>query len=75
MGKLKRITLTMLILLLALLVVVFIIENRQPVSLNFLGWASAQMPVAGWIAAALLLGLLVGPLLAWLIGPRRGRRL
>lgn len=75
MQRLKRITLAILILLLALLVVVFILENRQPVSLSFLGWASVQMPVAGCIAVALLLGMLVGPLLAWAIGSRRGRHL
>lgn len=75
MQRLKRIALALLILLLIFLVIVFILENRQPTSLLFLGWSSAQMPIAGYVISALLIGMVVGPLLAWLIGLRGGRRL
>jgi putative membrane protein len=72
--RLKRIALAVLVMLLVFLVIIFILENRQLTSLFFLGWSSAQMPIAGVIISALLLGMVAGPLLAWLIGLRIGRR-
>jgi uncharacterized integral membrane protein len=67
--------LAVLILTLAALVVVFTLENHQPVSLLIFGWSTSQMPVAGFIILALLLGLVAGPLVAWLIGFRFKRHL
>jgi len=73
-NRFKRIALAALVSLLIFLVVVFVLENRQPTSLVFLGWSSMQMPVAGYVVLALLSGMIVGPLLTWLFGRRTGLR-
>lgn len=75
MHRFKRVALAALMLLLVLLVIAFILENREPASLVFLGWSSAQLPMAAYVISALLVGMVVGPLLAWLFGRRTGRRL
>lgn len=75
MHRFKRVALAAFVLLLILVVVAFTLENREPASLVFLGWSSAQMPIAAYVLLALLIGMVVGPLLAWLFGRRAGRRL
>jgi putative membrane protein len=70
MHGLKRIAMAVLIALAILLVIIFILENRQPTVLLFLGWSTVQMPIAAYVIFALLFGMLVGPLLAWLFGLR-----
>lgn len=75
MRRLKRVASIVIILALAFLVVMFILENRQPTSLLFLGWSSARLPVASYVILALLLGMVVGPLSAWIIGRRFWRSL
>lgn len=75
MHRFKRVALAALMLLLVLLVIAFILENREPASLVFLGWSSAQLPMAAYIISTLLVGMVVGPLVAWLFGRRTGRRL
>lgn len=75
MHRFKRVLLAALMLLLVLLVIAFILENREPASLVFLGWSSAQLPMAAYVISALLIGMVVGPLLALLFGRRAGRRL
>ncbi|KAI2694283.1 lipopolysaccharide assembly protein LapA domain-containing protein [Pseudomonas sp. TNT3] len=74
MRRFKRVALAALVSLLIFLVVIFVLENRQPTSLVFFGWSSVQMPVAGYVVLALLLGMIMGPLLAWLFGRRTGLR-
>ncbi|WP_447803777.1 lipopolysaccharide assembly protein LapA domain-containing protein [Pseudomonas serbica] len=49
----------------------FSLENQQPVSLAFLGWATPQWSVSVYILGALLLGLMVGPLLGAVIYRRK----
>ena len=58
---------TLLVLLIALLMLVFALENQQSVSLLFLGWAGPQLPVSLLIIIALLIGMLIGPALAWIL--------
>ncbi|WIE48891.1 LapA family protein [Pseudomonas sp. GM17] len=75
MRNLKRVLLAVLILLLVLAILAFVLENQQPVSLLFLGWAGPQLPASLVAIAALLFGMLIGPLLGWLVGfTIRGRR-
>lgn len=74
MHRFKRVALAVFVLLLILIVVAFTLENREPASLVFLGWSSAQMPIAAYVLLALLIGMVVGPLLALLFGRKSGRR-
>lgn len=72
MRNLKRILIALLVLMVILAVLVFVLENQQQVSLLFLGWAGPQLPVSVITVAALLIGMLIGPLLGWLL--RRNAR-
>ncbi|UVM63006.1 MULTISPECIES: LapA family protein [Pseudomonas] len=71
MRNFKRFALVILALLLVSAIVLFVLENNQPVSLSFLGWLVPQLPVSICVLLALLVGMVVGPLLAWLVGTRR----
>jgi uncharacterized integral membrane protein len=68
MRNLKRVLLGVFVLLLVLAILAFILENQQSVSLLFLGWAGPELPVSLVVVAALLVGMLIGPMLAWLLG-------
>ncbi|SDB07236.1 Protein of unknown function [Pseudomonas sp. NFACC23-1] len=71
MRNFKRLTLVVLALLVASAIVLFVLENNQPVALLFLGWSAPQLPVSVFVILALLAGMIVGPLLAWFLGARR----
>ncbi|MCU0071540.1 LapA family protein [Pseudomonas koreensis] len=68
MNNLKRILLSVLILLLVLAILAFVLENQQSVSLLFLGWEGPQLPVSVITIGALLAGMLMGPVLGWFLG-------
>jgi len=68
MRNLKRILLGLLVLLLMLVILAFVLENQQSVSLLFLGWAGPQLPVSLVMVLALLAGMLIGPVLGWFLG-------
>ena len=68
MRNLKRIVLAVFILLLVLAILAFVLENQQSVSLLFLGWAGPQLPVSLVMVLALLIGLVIGPIISWLLG-------
>ncbi|ANF85231.1 hypothetical protein A7J50_1809 [Pseudomonas antarctica] len=72
MRGVKRAVLVLVALIIALVVLGFVLENQQSVSLSFFGWATAQMPVAVFVVAALIIGMLMGPLLG--VGIARSRR-
>ena len=55
--------------------IVFVLENQQMVSLVFLGWSSPEFYLAVPIIAALLAGMVIGPLLGWAFGMRKKRKL
>jgi uncharacterized integral membrane protein len=75
MRNLTRVLLVVAVLLLVLAILAFVLENQQPVSLLFLGWAGPQLPVSVVVVVALLIGLLIGPLLGWLVSrTARARR-
>jgi uncharacterized integral membrane protein len=75
MRNLKRIFLVVAVLLLVLAILAFVLENQQPVSLLFLGWAGPQLPVSVVTVVALLTGMLIGPLIGWFISrTARARR-
>ena len=68
MRNLKRILLGVFLLLMVLIVLVFVLENQQSVSLLFLGFSGPQLPVSLVAVLALLIGMLIGPVLGWFLG-------
>lgn len=63
MRNLKRALVAVFVLLLAAVVLFFVLENQQAVSLVLFGWVAPEVPVAVLVLAALVIGLAVGPLL------------
>jgi uncharacterized integral membrane protein len=68
MRNLKRIFVGVFILLLVLVVLAFVLENQQSVSLLFLGLSGPQLPVSLIVVLALLVGMLMAPVLGWILG-------
>jgi uncharacterized integral membrane protein len=62
--------LALLLLLVAVVILVFILENQQTVGLAFLGFTLPQLSVSMLLVAALLLGLFFGPVVGLLLGWR-----
>lgn len=70
MRGVKRVSAVLAILLVVVVVLGFVLENQQGVSLSFLGFATAQMPVSMFVVLALIVGMLVGPLLGVVVRVR-----
>ncbi|MFJ4544079.1 lipopolysaccharide assembly protein LapA domain-containing protein [Pseudomonas sp. NPDC088885] len=68
MRNLKRMLLGVFILMMALIILAFILENQQSVALLFFGWSGPQLPVSLVVVVALLAGMLIGPVLGWFLG-------
>lgn len=64
MRSLKRALLISLVVVLVALVLFFVLENQQMVSLVLFGWAAPSMPVAVPVIGALVVGMAIGPFLA-----------
>lgn len=73
MRGVKRVVVVLTVLVVALVVLAFVLENQQDVSLSFLGLATAQLPVSVFVIVALIVGMLVGPILGLLMRKRRFR--
>ena len=71
MRNVKRLIFFVVVLLIVLATVVFMLENQQPVSLVFFGWSAPQLSIAVPVILALLVGMMIGPILAWIAGLRR----
>jgi uncharacterized integral membrane protein len=74
MDNLKRVVVVAVLLLLAVAILAFMLENQQAVSLFFLGWEGPRLPVAIYVSLALLCGAVIGPLLMAVQKVLRGRR-
>lgn len=75
MRGVKRFVAVLAVLVVALVVLTFVLENQQGVALSFLGLATGQMPVSVFVVVALIVGMLVGPLLVVVVRSRRGKAL
>lgn len=75
MRMFTRVIAAVVALALIVSTIVFILENQQKVSLVFLGWSSPELFLAIPIIAALLAGMLIGPLLGWVVVLRKKRKL
>ncbi|NVZ53600.1 DUF1049 domain-containing protein [Pseudomonas sp. B6002] len=73
MLRARRVFYVVAALFVALFVLVFVLENQQRASLAFFGWSTAEFPVSVFVAFALILGMLVGPVLTLLVGRRKPR--
>lgn len=73
MRIIKRILLGIVALAVVAVTTVFMLENRQPVALNFMGWSAPEMSVAVPVVLALLLGMLIGPVFALMVSARKKR--
>ena len=61
MRGVTRVILILAILAVALVMLIFILENQQIVSLSFMGWTTSQMPISVFLVVALIAGMLIGP--------------
>ncbi|MNP59239.1 Lipopolysaccharide assembly protein A [compost metagenome] len=68
MRNLKRVLLAVFVLLLILAILAFVLENQQSVTLLFMGWAGPQLPISLVMVLALLVGMVIGPIIAWFLG-------
>lgn len=73
MHWIKRVVTVLITLVVALVILVFVLENQQEVALSFLGVGTGQMPLSVFVVVALVVGMLVGPLLTVLVRHRRRR--
>lgn len=75
MRMFTRVIVAVVALALIVSTIVFILENQQKVSLVFFGWSSPELFLAIPIIVALLAGMLIGPLLGWVVVLRKKRKL
>lgn len=74
MHGIKRVAVLILLLIAALVVLVFVLENPQSLAFSFLGWVSPQIPASVFVVVALIVGLLIGPLLGVVCRNQRYQR-
>ncbi|MHC8408190.1 lipopolysaccharide assembly protein LapA domain-containing protein [Pseudomonas sp. TMB3-21] len=74
MRNFQRVLLAVLGLLIVLAILAFVLENQQSVSLQFVGWAGPELPVAVAVVIAFLLGMLIGPVTVLLRRSTRRRK-
>lgn len=73
MRGIKRVIAILTVLVVALMVLAFVLENQQKATLAFLGWSTSQLPISVFVALALIVGMLIGPLLV-LLFRAKGRK-
>lgn len=73
MRGINRIALVAVVLIAVVFVLIFVLENQQHVTLSFLGWATASLPVSLFFTGALIFGMVIAPI-AILIGRMFGPR-
>lgn len=66
-----RVIKILVVLVLLLGIAAFVLENPQSVSLRFFGWGAPQLPISVFVVVALLIGMIIGPLMAWVARARR----
>ncbi len=74
MRNVARWVASLLVLGLIALLLFFVLENQQSVSLVFFGWVAPALPVAVLVLMAGCAGLVVGPLLGIAVAARAKRR-
>ncbi len=67
MHKAKRFLSGVIVLFLALVILVFVLENQEILALSFFGWSTAEVPVSVILVLTLIAGMIVGAALGWLL--------
>lgn len=62
MRGISRIAVVAIVLIASLFVVFFVLENQQHVTLSFLGWVTAPLPVSLFLIGALVFGMAIAPI-------------
>ncbi|MCD7040378.1 hypothetical protein LRQ11_12605 [Pseudomonas sp. MAFF 311095] len=62
MRDISRIALVAAVLVVSVFVLIFVLENQQHVTLSFLGWATASLPVSLFFTGALIFGMAIAPI-------------
>ena len=75
MRQVNRVITTLILLLGALAVVGFVLENQHPLTLMLLGWRSPELPVSLVVVLALLIGMVVGPFIGGVLKARQRLKL
>ena len=70
MRNFRKVLLAVFGLLIVLALLTFVLENQQSVSLVFFGWVGPEFPVSLVLVIALLTGMLLGPIVGWIMGRR-----
>ncbi|WP_077047288.1 lipopolysaccharide assembly protein LapA domain-containing protein [Pseudomonas sp. KK4] len=68
MRNIKRVLLVIIMLLLIFVILAFMLENQQSVTLLFLGWEGPELPISFVLVAALLAGMVISPVLGLFFG-------
>ncbi|NWC95254.1 MULTISPECIES: lipopolysaccharide assembly protein LapA domain-containing protein [unclassified Pseudomonas] len=63
MRGVKRVVVVLIVLIIALGVLAFVLENQQGIALSFFGWRTPQLPVSVFVVIGLIIGMLIGPVL------------
>jgi len=70
MRVVNSLALVLVVLIAALSVLIFVLENQREVVLSFLGWTTVQLPISIWMVFSLILGMFIGPVLTMLFKRR-----
>lgn len=66
MRDFKRVAVVLTVCIVSLIVLGFVIENQERITLSFLGWSTPELPTSVLMILSLLFGLFIGPLVGGL---------
>lgn len=72
-GIIARIIFILLVLVAALTILIFVLENQQVVTLSLFGWSAPLLPISVLILLSSLFGMVVGPILRFAIRRKHTR--
>lgn len=75
MRRVKRVLSVLLLLGIAIIVLVFVLENQQSIALSFLGWKGPRVASSVFIILALICGMIIGPLLNVFFRRKKSRKI
>lgn len=73
MARVRKLVLVVLIILLLLIALVFSLNNRTAVSIDFLTYKTPELSLAVWLISALVIGAVLGMAVGSLASFRSGR--
>mgnify|MGYP003125922642 CR=1 FL=1 len=73
MARVRKLVLILLVIVLLLIALVFSLNNRTSVSIDFLTYQTPEMSLAIWLIGALAIGVIIGLTVRSLASFRAGR--